>query len=734
FTSHINYITSVRFFIGNPEKDAYSSIVGRATCVSQWNLAPAGASAVPWHSGSIVNKVLYIQEAQKHVSGRMIGSLVYYVLFPLTRFVHSLSGKRQKHDLVREIPSVFMNGSEVYDGGGSSLQVQSEEQTDPPGFIGSSAPQEQVEEGEKGVELLGEEQWVRVTDAQEPNTEEPGDGQKEGEIMGSESAMAKGSIWEEKGKEVQEVWEAASPFLEDSGKAVEVKEKEEGKRQSEKFGLVKDQGLEMEGQQQKGVTEVQTHEGVSAVGAGGLDSDQGEESVEAYFGEHPQGASSAVLDLSALLSETNVPPWQSFAQPMHAGWHFPTGPGLGEVVHCPSWQFPDMSYYPQQEMMPFEVVWRVWENLSEPHTESERLQGAGLDPRKLFEFTIMSYNILAQDLLEANQDLYQHCAPEVLAWEFRLQNILREFEQWDADILCLQEVQENHYIEQLHPALSNMGYACVYKRRTGTKTDGCAICYRQTLFSQLSLREVEYYRPQVEMLDRDNVGLVLLLQPISLQGSEVTALGPPLCVANTHLLYNPRRGDVKLAQLSILLAEIDLVVKRLWQKGTSCPIIVCGDFNSVPFMPLYNFITTQQLYYHGLPAWMAALIRPKDMELIQGVTDATPEPTEKQLYIPRNTIQHGFKLRSAYSHFITETNRPEVTTLHSEFGATVDYIFYSSLSGGVGCLQHGGLKLIGRLALLSEEDLWPMKGLPNEIFSSDHLCLLAKFQLDPEHV
>ncbi|KAI1895495.1 hypothetical protein AGOR_G00106850 [Albula goreensis] len=701
-------------------------------------------------------------------------------------------GKRQKHDLVREIPSVFMNGSEVYDGGGASLQVQSEEQTDPPGFIGSSAPQEQVEEGEKGVELLGEEQWVRATDAQEPNTEEPGDGQKEGEIMGSESAMAKGNIWEDKGKEVQEVWEAASPFLEDSGKAVE--EKEEGMRQLEKLGLVKDQGLEMEGQQQKRVTEVQTQEGVSAVGAGGLDSDQGEESVEANFGEHPQGASSAVLDLSALLSETNVPPWQSFAQPMHAGWHFPTGPGLGKVVHCPSWQFPDMSYYPQQEMMPFEVVWRVWENLSEPHIESEHLQGAGLDPQKLFEFTIMSYNILAQDLLEANQDLYQHCAPEVLAWEFRLQNILREFEQWDADILCLQEVQENHYIEQLHPALSNMGYACVYKRRTGTKTDGCAICYRQTLFSQLSLREVEYYRPQVEMLDRDNVGLVLLLQPISLQGSEVTALGPPLCVANTHLLYNPRRGDVKLAQLSILLAEIDLVVKRLWLKGTSCPIVVCGDFNSVPYMPLYNFITTQQLYYHGLPAWMisgqedlsykmqhrrlcaplwpstlgisdncqyvcsgardsgnlhydhefllglrfceAALIRPKDMELIQGVTDATPEPTEKQIYIPRfrNTIQHGFKLRSAYSHFITETNRPEVTTLHSEFGATVDYIFYSSLSGGVGCLQHGGLKLIGRLALLSEEDLWPMKGLPNEIFSSDHLCLLAKFQLDPEHV
>ncbi|XP_036397433.1 protein angel homolog 1 isoform X1 [Megalops cyprinoides] len=581
--------------------------------------------------------------------------------------------------------------------------------------------------------------------------------------------------------------EVGSPLAESSERGVGTQEEEGGVRQQE--------GLGSEGLVPEGVTETEGQQPEGEAEAPG--SDPGAESAETSAGEQRHAASSTVLDLGALLSETNMETWGGFAQPLHPGWHFPTGPGLSDVVHCPSWQFPAMSYYPLQEVVPFEVVWRVWESLPGAGSEPEPHQG-----HDLFEFSVMSYNILAQDLLEANMDLYRHCAPEVLAWEFRFQNILGEFQKWDPDILCLQEVQENHYTEQLRPALSDLGYACVYMRRTGAKTDGCAICYRQSRFSQVSCRLVEFYRPQVEMLHRNNVGVVLLLQPITLQGSEVRVQGPPLCVANTHLLFNPRRGDVKLAQLAILFAEIDNVVKSWRLKGTCCPIILCGDFNSVPNMPLYQFITTGQLYYHGLPAWMisgqedlsyktyhrrlfaplwpsslgisdscqfvsgcaregkesgslhydrdfllqlrfceAALIRPETLELIPGVTDATPDPLEKQPCIPRfrGTIRHTLKLRSAYSHFISGTNKPEVTTLHSEFGATVDYIFYSAgpgdcgQCGGGGHQQDGGLKLIGRLALLSEEDLWPMKGLPNEIFSSDHLCLLAKFQLDPGH-
>ncbi|XP_008118933.1 protein angel homolog 1 isoform X1 [Anolis carolinensis] len=243
-----------------------------------------------------------------------------------------------------------------------------------------------------------------------------------------------------------------------------------------------------------------------------------------------------------------------------------------------------------------EILWRDWEDLSAQACIPE----LGSDGSSLFEFRVMSYNILAQDLIEQSPHLYMHCHPDILNWSYRLTNILQEIQHWDPDILCLQEIQENHFWEQLEPALTMMGFTCIYKRRTGRKTDGCAICYKQNMFQLISSNPVEFFRPGLDILNRDNVGLVLLLQPLLPEGLGDKAVSP-LCVANTHVLYNPRRGDIKLAQMALLLAEIDKTAKMA--DGSYCPIILCGDLNSVPDSPLYKFIRNGQLYYHGMPAW-----------------------------------------------------------------------------------------------------------------------------------
>lgn len=151
------------------------------------------------------------------------------------------------------------------------------------------------------------------------------------------------------------------------------------------------------------------------------------------------------------------------------------------------------------------------------------------------------------------------------------------------------------------------GFTCFYKRRTRCKTDGCAVCYKPTRFRLRCASPVEYFRPGLELLNRDNVGLVLLLQPLVPEGLDQVSV-PPLCVANTHVLYNPRRGDIKLAQMAILLAEVDKVARL--SDGSHCPIILCGDLNSVPDSPLYNFIRDRKLQYHGMPAWKVKWGRP----------------------------------------------------------------------------------------------------------------------------
>ncbi|XP_075470806.1 protein angel homolog 1 isoform X2 [Ascaphus truei] len=168
-------------------------------------------------------------------------------------------------------------------------------------------------------------------------------------------------------------------------------------------------------------------------------------------------------------------------------------------------------------------------------------------------------------------------------------------------VLCLQEVQEDHYRKEVQRSLSAMGYSCHYKRRTGRKTDGCCTCYKTQRFMLLCQSHVEFFRPGIDQLNRDNVGLVLLLQPLPTAGLPDGRSFPPLCVANTHLLYNPRRGDIKLAQLALFLAEIDKVART--PEGSHCPIILCGDLNATPDSPLYRLLRYGSLNCRDLPAW-----------------------------------------------------------------------------------------------------------------------------------
>lgn len=56
------------------------------------------------------------------------------------------------------------------------------------------------------------------------------------------------------------------------------------------------------------------------------------------------------------------------------------------------------------------------------------------DSEGKFDFSVMSYNILSQDLLEDNSHLYRHCRRPVLHWSFRFPNILKEIKHFDADV------------------------------------------------------------------------------------------------------------------------------------------------------------------------------------------------------------------------------------------------------------------------------------------------------------
>ena len=60
--------------------------------------------------------------------------------------------------------------------------------------------------------------------------------------------------------------------------------------------------------------------------------------------------------------------------------------------------------------------------------ESERSASKGLN------FSVMSYNILAQDLVENNIYLYRDADAENLTWSVRRKKIFREIKQQSPDV------------------------------------------------------------------------------------------------------------------------------------------------------------------------------------------------------------------------------------------------------------------------------------------------------------
>ena len=59
----------------------------------------------------------------------------------------------------------------------------------------------------------------------------------------------------------------------------------------------------------------------------------------------------------------------------------------------------------------------------------------------------------------------------------------------------------------------------------------------------------------MKILDRPNVGLIAMLEPVGNQNSKIDNR---LIVATTHILFNTKRGDIKLAQVRWveLLAQV----------------------------------------------------------------------------------------------------------------------------------------------------------------------------------
>ncbi|XVE71636.1 hypothetical protein DITRI_Ditri10aG0167200 [Diplodiscus trichospermus] len=207
-------------------------------------------------------------------------------------------------------------------------------------------------------------------------------------------------------------------------------------------------------------------------------------------------------------------------------------------------------------------------------------------------FLVLSYNILADYLASSHRNLYFHIPHYMMNWEWRKRNLMFELGLWSADVMCFQEVDKFHDLEE---QLRSWGYSGIWKMRTGNAIDGCAIFWRTSRFKLLHEEYIEFNKHEL----RDNVAQICVLELLSQSTHENTAAPPEssansnkVVVCNIHVLYNPRRGEIKLGQVRKLLERAHAVSKS-WDDA---PVVLCGDFNCTPKSPLYNFISEQKLH------------------------------------------------------------------------------------------------------------------------------------------
>ena len=332
------------------------------------------------------------------------------------------------------------------------------------------------------------------------------------------------------------------------------------------------------------------------------------------------------------------------------------------------------------------------------------------------------------------------------------------------------EIKKNFRKDFLYynsPLLCISGFECVYKKKTSDKKDGCAIIFNSNKFTLEEAVPVEYFRPGVWTMDRDNIALLVKLR--------TTSGNNPLVVGTTHLLFNNRRGDVKLTQNMTLLAEVDKLAymthvddtAAMPYRGIHCPVIICGDFNMQPWSPQYGLMTDGYLDYEGLHRasisgqresgqygpLLSNVLMPPDIGIIDSCRyqhvlrtcykqfvecahrnphhpDPPPldsDPPAALLRQSSGSLSHGLGLSSVYSH--SGRNYEEITTYHQLDKATVDYIFYSSRAqpptGSASIPTQ--LRLIAYLRLPWNTELNKYDKLPNQIISSDHFMLAADF-------
>ncbi|XP_043934705.1 2',5'-phosphodiesterase 12 [Protopterus annectens] len=308
----------------------------------------------------------------------------------------------------------------------------------------------------------------------------------------------------------------------------------------------------------------------------------------------------------------------------------------------------------------------------------------------------VSYNILADIYAQTELSktvLYPYCPPYALELDYRQHLIKKELSGYNADIVCLQEVDKHVFLDDLVPALDAFGLAGVFKIKE-KQHEGLATFFRTAKFNLLSQHDIIYGNALVSdslhstLLERisvyPNVKEKFLQRSAALQVSVLQSTkdaNKKVCVANTHLYWHPKGGNIRLLQIAIAWQHIHHIITEIYP---NVPVIFCGDLNSMPASGVVTFLTG-------------------------GYIDADHEDwvsNEKEQC--QMSLDHHVTLQSA-------CGLPAYTNYVGAFNGCLDYIFIDS----------NAFEVDQVVPLPSHDEVTTHHALPSVSHPSDHIALVC---------
>ncbi|XP_058824214.1 2',5'-phosphodiesterase 12-like [Topomyia yanbarensis] len=324
-----------------------------------------------------------------------------------------------------------------------------------------------------------------------------------------------------------------------------------------------------------------------------------------------------------------------------------------------------------------------------------------------YQFRVVTYNILADTYADSDYsrtELFGYCPNYALHIDYRKQLFIKEIVGYNADIICLQEVDRKIFDLDLLPVLRLKNFDGNFKAK-GNTAEGLAIFYDVNRFEALDsqgitigecLETLEQFQGLWNQI-KTNEKLAARIKARS-QAVSFTLLRcrqnplKHLLVANTHFYFHPDADHIRLLQGGFAMLYIRDMYERFERElqldRAHFGIVFCGDFNSTPECGMYRLMT-ERFVGDEMADWQS-----NEEEAVRGVTLSQPFP------------------------FQSACGCPKFTNYTIGFQACIDYIYY----------QCDVLRVNDVVPLPSEEELLAYDAIPSPVFPSDHVALVASLE------